>query len=121
MQYKALYRENRPEVFSEMLGQEHIVKILRHQIATDTVSHAYLFCGTRGTGKTTTARILAKALNCIGDTEDKPCGTCPHCRAIAESNFIDVIEIDASSNNGVDNISEWGESVKNPTNVDMKK
>ena len=121
MQYKALYRENRPEVFSEMLGQEHIVKILRHQIATDTVSHAYLFCGTRGTGKTTTARILAKALNCIGDTEDKPCGTCPHCRAIAESNFIDVIEIDAASNNGVDNIRELRESVKYPPSVGRKK
>ncbi len=117
-EYRALYRETRPEVFSEILGQDHIVKILRHQIASGTVSHAYLFCGTRGTGKTTTARILAKAVNCTGADDvhatDRPCGECPSCRAIADGTFMDVIEIDAASNNGVDNIRELRESVRYP-------
>jgi len=122
MQYKALYRENRPEVFSEILGQDHIVKILRNQIATDTVSHAYLFCGTRGTGKTTTARILAKAMNCTGEDEaERPCGRCDNCVAISEGNFIDVIEIDAASNRGIDNIRELRESVKYPPGIGRKK
>ena len=118
--YQALYRERRPEIFSEILGQEHIVKILKHQIETGTCSHAYLFCGTRGTGKTTTARILAKALNCTSDG-DKPCGTCPSCMAIKDGSFMDVIEIDAASNNGVDNIRELRESVKYPPSVGKKK
>ena len=119
--YKALYRETRPEVFSELLGQDHIVRILQHQIATNTVSHAYLFCGTRGTGKTTTARILAKALNCTAEDGPVPCGVCPNCRAIAEGSFMDVIEIDAASNNKVDNIRELRESVKYPPSVGRKK
>jgi len=118
--YTALYRTQRPEVFEEILGQEHIVKILRNQIATDSVSHAYLFCGTRGTGKTTTARILAKAVNCLSDG-DKPCGTCAHCQAVKDGNFMDVIEIDAASNNGVENIRELRESVKYPPAVGNKK
>ncbi len=121
MKYKALYREKRPEVFSQVLGQEHIVRILRNQIATDTVSHAYLFCGTRGTGKTTVARILAKAVNCTGDTTDRPCGTCDSCRAIAEGNFIDVIEIDAASNRGIDEIRELRESVNYPPSAGRMK
>lgn len=119
--YQALYRVKRPEIFSEILGQEHIVKILRYQIKTDSVSHAYLFCGTRGTGKTTTARILAKALNCTSDTEDKPCGICESCKAIKEGTFMDVVEIDAASNNGVENIRELRESVKYPPAVGKKK
>ncbi len=118
--YTALYRSERPEVFSEILGQEHIVKILKNQIETGTVSHAYLFCGTRGTGKTTTARILAKAVNCI-DTITGPCGECENCKAIKEGRFMDVIEIDAASNNGVDNIREINESVKYPPTVGKKK
>ena len=122
MQYRALYRETRPEVFSEILGQDHIVRILRHQIASDRVSHAYLFCGTRGTGKTTTARILAKAVNCTGaDPQNSPCGECANCKAIAEGRFLDVIEIDAASNNGVDNIRELRESVNYPPAVGRKK
>ena len=92
--YTALYRAYRPEVFEEVLGQEHIVKILKNQIATDSTSHAYLFCGTRGTGKTTTARLLAKGLNCTSEGE-RPCGQCASCKAISEGNYIDVIEIDA--------------------------
>ena len=122
MKYKALYRETRPEVFDEILGQESIVKILRHQVATDTVSHAYLFTGTRGTGKTTTARILAKAVNCEApDISGRPCGKCDTCRQIAEGTFVDVIEIDAASNNGVDNIRELRESVNYPPAVGRVK
>lgn len=125
--YTALYRAQRPEVFDEILGQEHIVKILKYQIATDSVSHAYLFCGTRGTGKTTTARILAKAVNCLaepqGDEHDngRPCGHCANCEAIRKGTFMDVVEIDAASNNGVDSIRELRESVKYPPAVGRKK
>ena len=118
--YTALYRTYRPETFQEILGQEHIVKILKNQIAAGSMSHAYLFCGTRGTGKTTTARILAKAANCLSE-DAKPCGECAHCKAIKEGNFMDVIEIDAASNNGVENIRELRESVKYPPAVGRKK
>lgn len=118
--YTALYRAYRPEVFDEILGQEHIVRILKNQINTDSTSHAYLFCGTRGTGKTTTARILAKGLNCLSEGQ-KPCGTCSACQSIKEGVFLDVVEIDAASNNGVDNIRELRESVKYPPAVGRKK
>ena len=118
--YKALYRQYRPEVFEEVLGQDHIVRILKNQIATDSTSHAYLFCGTRGTGKTTTARLLAKGLNCLSDGE-RPCGVCANCQAIKEGNFLDVIEIDAASNNGVDNVRELRESVKYPPSAGRRK
>lgn len=118
--YTALYRAYRPETFEEILGQEHIIRILKNQLNTDSVSHAYLFCGTRGTGKTTTARILAKGVNCLSGA-DGPCGTCASCKAIKEGTFMDVIEIDAASNNGVDNIRELRESVKYPPAVGKKK
>lgn len=111
--YQALYRTFRPEVFDDLLGQEHIVKILENQIKTGNVGHAYLFCGTRGTGKTTTARLLAKALNCTGEGR-KPCGNCPSCKAIASGNFLDVTELDAASNNSVDDIRSLRESVNFP-------
>ncbi len=118
--YKALYRAYRPEIFEEVLGQEHIIRILQNQVAADEVSHAYLFCGTRGTGKTTIARLLAKAVNCTAP-DRRPCGQCPQCRGIQEGTFMDLIEIDAASNNGVDNIRELRESVQYPPVVGRKK
>ncbi|MHC1722624.1 MAG: DNA polymerase III subunit gamma/tau [Aminipila sp.] len=118
--YTALYRAYRPETFDTVLGQEHIVKILKNQIAKDATGHAYLFCGTRGTGKTTTARLLAKGVNCTSDNI-RPCGVCDNCKSIKEGTFMDVIEIDAASNNGVDNIRELKESVKYPPVVGRRK
>lgn len=118
--YTALYRAYRPETFDTVLGQEHIVKILKNQIANDATGHAYLFCGTRGTGKTTTARLLAKGVNCTSEGV-RPCGVCENCKAIKEGTFMDVIEIDAASNNGVDNIRELKESVKYPPVIGRKK
>ncbi|NLY70466.1 MAG: DNA polymerase III subunit gamma/tau [Clostridiales bacterium] len=115
--YQALYRTFRPETFEGILGQEHIVRILKNQISENTFGHAYLFCGTRGTGKTTVARILAKGVNCTADIADRPCGTCSNCIAIRDGVFIDVIEIDAASNTGVDNIRELRESVNYPPAV----
>jgi len=112
--YQALYRSYRPETFQELLGQEHIVRILKNQLDAGTTGHAYLFCGTRGTGKTSTARILAKGLNCLAPQGQRPCGECAVCRDIAAGTFVDVIEIDAASNNGVDNIRELRESVNYP-------
>jgi len=118
--YQALYRSFRPETFDYLLGQEHIKKVLQNQIENGTVGHAYLFCGTRGTGKTTTARLLAKALNCTGSGR-KPCGECPACKEIAAGTFIDVIEMDAASNNSVDDIRSLRESVNFPPAVGKTK
>ena len=104
--YTALYRKFRPDRFEEVKGQEHIVTTLRNQIKADRVGHAYLFCGTRGTGKTSIAKIFAKAVNCEHPVEGSPCRECPTCKAIAAGVSMNVIEIDAASNNGVDNIRE---------------
>lgn len=119
----ALYRSERPERFEEIIGQKHIVKILRNQIKKETVSQSYLFAGTRGTGKTTTARILAKAVNCTCSNPgvDLPCGECANCRAITEGRFLDVVELDAASNNGVESLRQITESVQYPPTVGKYK
>lgn len=111
MSYTALYRKFRPQEFEDVKGQEHIVTTLKNQIKADRIGHAYLFCGTRGTGKTTVAKIFARAVNCEHPVDGSPCGECPSCKAIKEGTSMNVIEIDAASNNGVDNIREIREEV----------
>ncbi len=102
--YQALYRKWRPQTFDEVIGQQHITETLKNQVRTGRLSHAYLFIGTRGTGKTTCARILARAVNCEHPVDGNPCGVCPACRGILEGSVMDVVELDAASNNGVDNV-----------------
>lgn len=114
MAYQALYRKYRPTVFSDVVGQEHITEILKQEIARGMLSHAYLFTGTRGTGKTTCAKILAKAINCTAAVEGNPCGECEMCRSFAEDELTDIVEIDAASNNGVDNIREIRDRIAFP-------
>lgn len=111
MSYTALYRKFRPDNFEEVKGQEHIVTTLKNQIKANRIGHAYLFTGTRGTGKTSVAKIFAKAVNCENPVDGSPCGECAACKAIASGASMNVIEIDAASNNGVDNIREIVEEV----------
>lgn len=111
MGYTALYRKFRPNVFKDVKGQDAIVKTLKNQIKTGRIGHAYLFCGTRGTGKTTVAKIFARAVNCLHAEDGEPCEGCEMCRSISAGTSMNVIEIDAASNNGVDNIREIREEV----------
>ena len=110
--HKALYRVYRPKNFSDVIGQEHIVRTLKNQIENNNVGHAYLFCGTRGTGKTSTAKIFSRAVNCTNLHNDEPCNECENCREMLEDKTMDVVEIDAASNNSVDDIRELRENVK---------
>lgn len=114
MSYKALYRRFRPKVFEDVIGQDQVITILKNQISSSNIAHAYLFTGTRGTGKTSTAKIFARAVNCLSAEDANPCNQCEVCEGILTENIMDVIEIDAASNNGVDNVREIRENVKYP-------
>lgn len=111
MAYIALYRKWRPSVFEDVVEQEHVVKTLRYSVSTQRIAHAYLFCGTRGTGKTTMAHILSRAINCLSPRDGDPCNECEICRGILSGSILDVLEIDAASNNSVDNIREIRDEV----------
>lgn len=114
MEYTALYREWRPKTFEDVVGQKHITITLRNQILKNRIAHAYLFCGTRGTGKTSTAKIMAKAVNCLNPQNGEPCNECAMCKGIMNGTTIDVVELDAASNNGVDKIRDIIDDVKYP-------
>ncbi|HSN66262.1 MAG TPA: DNA polymerase III subunit gamma/tau, partial [Fusibacter sp.] len=112
MSYQALYRQWRPQDFDEIIGQNHIIIPLKNQIVSNSYGHAYIFSGTRGTGKTSTAKIFARAVNCLNNTDGNPCNKCENCLSILEDQFIDVVEMDAASNNSVDDIRELREHIK---------
>ena len=114
MAYTALYREWRPKNFEDVVGQEHITTTLKNQILNDRIAHAYLFCGTRGTGKTSTAKVMAKALNCLNPIDGEPCNECEMCKRINDGLAIDVVELDAASNNGIDKIRDIIDDSKYP-------
>ena len=116
--YQALYRKWRPATFADVIGQEHITRTLQRQVAEGRLSHAYLFTGTRGTGKTTCARILAKAVNCLHPVDGNPCNACEACLSIDSGKNLDVLELDAASNNGVDSVRALrDEAIYSPASV----
>lgn len=114
MSYLALYRAFRPKTFDEIIGQEHIVRTLVNQIKTDKVGHAYLFCGARGTGKTTAAKVFARAINCLSPVNGSPCGKCEVCKKLENATNLDVLEMDAASNNKVENVRDIREKIQYP-------
>ncbi len=114
MSYQALYRQWRPALFSDFVGQEAIISTLRHQVQSGRIAHAYLFCGSRGTGKTSTAKVFARAINCQNPQNGDICGQCDACLRLADENNLDIVEIDAASNNGVDEIRDLREKIKYP-------
>lgn len=120
MEHQALYRQFRPETFSDLYGQEAIVTALKNQLVNNKCAHAYLFCGTRGTGKTTTARLLSRAVNCLNPRDGEPCNECEACKSIKEGTSIDVVEIDAASNTSVDNVRQIREEIAYPP-MSLKK
>ena len=121
MSYQALYRAWRPNTFSEICDQDAVVRTLKRQVETDRIAHAYLFCGTRGTGKTTAAKVLSRAINCLSPVGGDPCGECEVCRALRAENCMDVLEIDAASNNGVDEIRDLRDKIKYPPTLTKYK
>ena len=121
MAYQALYRKWRPQTFEQVLGQTATVKTLRRQIEDGRIAHAYLFCGCRGTGKTTMAKLMSRAINCLNPSHGDPCGQCETCRAIMSETTMDVLELDAASNNSVDNIRELLEQVRYPAQLGRYK
>src|SRR6184192_3463226 len=112
MSYQVIARKWRPQTFDDLVGQQHVTETLKNAIKNDRVAHAYIFSGARGVGKTTAARILAKALNCVKGPTAQPCGECDSCKDIAAGTSLDVIEIDAASNRGIDQIRELREMVR---------
>lgn len=121
VEYTALYRQWRPHTFDEVVGQDHIIRILRNQIINDRISHAYLFCGSRGTGKTSTAKIFARAINCESPMDGSPCGKCDACIELSSENNMDILEIDAASNNRVEEMRELLDKVKYPPAIGRYK
>ncbi len=117
----ALYREYRPKTFDEVIGQDHIITTLKNQILSESLSHAYLFCGTRGTGKTSTAKIFAKAINCTNNQNGSPCLNCDVCKELSSNSNLDILEIDAASNNRVDEIRDLRDKIKYPPVVGKYK
>ena len=112
--YQALYRKWRSRTFSEMVGQEAVIRTLRHQVASGRIAHAYLFCGSHGTGKTSAAKIMARAINCLHPVDGDPCLECESCRALMENASLDVFEMDAASNSRVEEIRDLLEKVEYP-------
>ncbi len=121
MEHQALYRRFRPQTFTQVFGQDHIVTTLKNQIKNDQISHAYLFSGTRGTGKTSIAKIFARAINCTDSNNGIPCGKCQACLSLQSADNLDIFEIDAASNNGVDNIRDIKESIIYPPTISKYK
>ncbi|MDD6903451.1 MAG: DNA polymerase III subunit gamma/tau, partial [Candidatus Borkfalkiaceae bacterium] len=114
MAYLALYRRFRPSGFDSLIGQDHVVRTLVNQINSDKIGHAYLFCGARGTGKTSAAKIFARAINCLSPVNGSPCGKCAVCKALADPSNLDIVEMDAASNNKVENVREIRDKIQYP-------
>ena len=115
--YTALYRQWRPDTFDEVVGQDVVIRTLKNQLESGRIAHAYLFCGSRGTGKTSTAKIFARAVNCMDLQENGPCGRCEACVSLSSGNNMDIIEIDAASNNSVDDVRDLRDKIKFPPAV----
>ena len=121
MEYQALYRKWRPKTFDDVVGQRHVTETIKNEVKNGTCGHAFLFCGSRGTGKTTTAKVLSRAINCLNPENGEPCGHCEACRQLENENNLDIVEIDAASNNGVDEIRDLRDKVKYPPTIGRYK